>query len=370
MKSIKRLCKFAEKDNPCSPLPAIFDQVGIVVVASTTTLQQKNDCPAALFYQAQGSLAHYVPPPTKAHPFQFLSKPGAPQYNRPQSLNGAWPALPSCYETGSPSRQQAAAAVPDPDNFRRLPDSFDYDYDFLGPDSDDDLSVPERNTTRGAVGDDVDGTLLAKKRKFDSDNCGGRLPLEKGMVVQERLLKLLNRAKSPMSVMDEIQKWASESVREVKFDFGDQRTTLKGRKAFMQSIFNRYDMEDTKPQIVKVELPSSRELCDLSVFDARANVYSMLTSPSLMQGENLLFTDDDPFAMPPDKAKEYSDINSGSRCRDAHRSLCQPGTIEVPLPIVLFIDKTHTDVRGTLCLESVTMTLGIFRRAARNQPKA
>ena len=260
--------------------------------------------------------------------------------------------------------------MPDPDNFRRLPDSFDYDYDFLGPDSDDDLSVPERNTTRGAVGDDVDGTLLAKKRKFDSDNCGGRLPLEKGMVVQERLLKLLNRAKSPIYLMDEIQKWASESVREVKFDFGDQRTTLKGRKAFMQSIFNRYDMEDTKPQIVKVELPSSRELCDLSVFDARANVYSMLTSPSLMQGENLLFTDDDPFAMPPDKAKEYSDINSGSRCRDAHRSLCQPGTIEVPLPIVLFIDKTHTDVRGTLCLESVTMTLGIFRRAARNQPKA
>ena len=60
----------------------------------------------------------------------------------------------------------------------------------------------------------------------------------------------------------------------------------------MQSIFNRYDMEDTKPQIVKDELPSSGELCDLPVFDARVNVYSMLTSPSLMQGENLLFTDD------------------------------------------------------------------------------
>jgi hypothetical protein len=96
----------------------------------------------------------------------------------------------------------------------------------------------------------------------------------------------------------------------------------------------------------------------------------MLTSPSPRQGENLLFTDDDPFAMPPDKAKEYSDINSGSRCRDAHFSLCQPGTIEVPLPIVPFIDKTHTDVRGTLCLEPVTMTLGIFKRAVRNQPEA
>ena len=198
-------------------------------------LQQNNDCPAALFYQAQGSLAQYVPPLTKAHPFQFLSNPGEPQYNQPQSLNGASPALPSCNETGSTSRQQAAAAVPDPDNFRRLPDSFDYDYNFLGPDSDDDLSVPERNTTRGAVGDDVDGTPLAKKRKFECDNCGGRLPLEKGMVVQERLLKLLNRAKSPMYLMNEIQKWASESVREAKFNFVDQRTTLK-----FQSLYAEY----------------------------------------------------------------------------------------------------------------------------------
>jgi len=34
------------------------------------------------------------------------------------------------------------------------------------------------------------------------------------------------------------------------------------------------------------------------------------------------------------------------------------------------IDKTHTDLQGSLCLEPVTFTFGIFNRHVRHQPEA
>jgi hypothetical protein len=37
---------------------------------------------------------------------------------------------------------------------------------------------------------------------------------------------------------------------------------------------------------------------------------------------------------------------------------------------MFFVDKTHTDLQGSLCLEPVTFTLGIFNRHVRNQPEA
>ena len=43
---------------------------------------------------------------------------------------------------------------------------------------------------------------------------------------------------------------------------------------------------------------------------------------------------------------------------------------EILCPIIFFIDKTHTDVQGRLCLEQIRFTLGIFNRSTRNNPNA
>ena len=43
---------------------------------------------------------------------------------------------------------------------------------------------------------------------------------------------------------------------------------------------------------------------------------------------------------------------------------------DVLLPKNFFIDKTHTDVNGRLCLEQVRFTLGIFNRETRNNSQA
>ena len=84
-----------------------------------------------------------------------------------------------------------------------------------------------------------------------------------------------------------------------------------------------------------------------------------------MQDENLNFPNNYPFGVPSDTPEMYSEIHSPGSCfRDASKSTCRSGTSDVPLPLMLFIDK------GPLCLVPVTFTHGIFNRHVCNQPKA
>ena len=90
-----------------------------------------------------------------------------------------------------------------------------------------------------------------------------------------------------------------------------------------------------------------------------------------MHPKNLLYTDKSLFDPPPDPSKgppnqfRFDDVNSGVVYRKAYKELCMDPTLEIPLGIIFFVDSTHTDFHGRLCLEPLTFTLSIFNRAAR-----
>jgi hypothetical protein len=56
--------------------------------------------------------------------------------------------------------------------------------------------------------------------------------------------------------------------------------------------------------------------------------------------------------------------------RNAVKLYCKIPDRDVLCPVIFFIDKTHTDLHGNLCLEPVAMTLAIFNRATRNKASA
>jgi hypothetical protein len=64
------------------------------------------------------------------------------------------------------------------------------------------------------------------------------------------------------------------------------------------------------------------------------------------------------------------DINTGSVYQTAYKTYITNPENELLCPIIFFIDKTHTDVNGRLCLEPIRFTLGIFKRNVRNHPNA
>jgi Plavaka transposase len=89
-----------------------------------------------------------------------------------------------------------------------------------------------------------------------------------------------------------------------------------------------------------------------------------------MKDENLIFKDN-LFEDPNDHSDAYiEDINDGSCYKSAYRIFCKDRAKDVLCPIILFIDKTHTDAKGNQTLEPVCMTLGIFNATTRNKENA
>ena len=109
------------------------------------------------------------------------------------------------------------------------------------------------------------------------------------------------------------------------------------------------------------------------------NVVYLIWLPLLLASKNFAdrfnawakVPDDDPRRQgkPPPLDHVYDDVNSGSRYIHAHIKLCT-GERDVLLPVIMFIDKSHTDLKGNKTLEAVCITLGIFPRHIRNKPEA
>jgi hypothetical protein len=107
--------------------------------------------------------------------------------------------------------------------------------------------------------------------------------------------------------------------------------------------------------------------------DVREAIYSLLNDKELMHDDNLLFESDTPFPTATTtnaRANVFQDVNDGSVYKQAIALYCKIPNRDVLCPLIFFIDRTHTDVNGNLCLEPVAMTLGIFNRTTRNKASA
>jgi hypothetical protein len=74
-----------------------------------------------------------------------------------------------------------------------------------------------------------------------------------------------------------------------------------------------------------------------------------------MKAENLVFKFnplEDPNALLEDY---FCDINDGQCYKDSYKSYCLVPSKDVLCPLILFIDKTHTDAIGNHTLEPVSL---------------
>ena len=103
-----------------------------------------------------------------------------------------------------------------------------------------------------------------------------------------------------------------------------------------------------------------------------------------MKDENFSFPNPkDPFSAPDmwtdaEDSPEYErqatrkvgDLVSGRWYARTYHDRCDPSKMEILCPIIIFLDKTHTDSKGRLTQEPVMYTLGIFNQETRNKPEA
>ncbi len=108
------------------------------------------------------------------------------------------------------------------------------------------------------------------------------------------------------------------------------------------------------------------------VFDAKSMILDLIINPGTMNETNItagydIFTGNVDETLPENQC--YGEIHTGNQwlpARDRYCSNNGKNVDQMPIAMIIFGDKSHTDVHGSLSLTPVTFTLSLFNRAARN----
>ena len=187
-------------------------------------------------------------------------------------------------------------------------------------------------------------------------------------MLQSKLNNLFDRNKASISMYDEMIKLFNEYITSPEFN---QFSELQPRKQFIASSASMFVIKSMAPEYAQVRLKDNT-VATVPVFDARAMILSLLHDPILMKKKNFaegynIFTgeewDDD------ECNQNYGEIHTGDAWEPALSRYCGRNCKYMPIALVLFGDKSHTDLHGMLSVEPVTFTLSLFNRSARNLPE-
>lgn len=201
------------------------------------------------------------------------------------------------------------------------------------------------------------------------NQCVENLPgggVRSDVAVEVDLMNLLLDEGCSLQMFKKILKWAQRSQGRDGFDFSKYR--IKDRENVMTQLYLMNDMAGMKPTVVPIDILGSANPVDLVVHDFRQHLYSLLKCDICMNDENLLWGET-PFEHPHSNT-QLDDINDGDIYRQAYKELVTEADLHVPMGIVMFIDKTNTDLHGNLSLEPVMFTLAFFKRDLRQKHEA
>jgi hypothetical protein len=167
---------------------------------------------------------------------------------------------------------------------------------------------------------------------------------------------------------DEMINLFNEYISSSEFN---QYAELQPRKQFISSCENMFRIKSLAPEYAQVRL-TDHSIATVPVFDARAMILSLLHDPALMKKENIadgynIFTGEEW----DDEAcnNNYGEIHTGDAWTPARLRYCGIECKYMPIALVLFGDKSHTDLHGMLSVEPVSFTLSLFNQRARNLPE-
>lgn len=226
--------------------------------------------------------------------------------------------------------------------------------------------VRAMNAGKGNSSDMVDEKILRKlleQKVIEKETYSGLSP---SLAVEVDLLKVLLDGGCSLKMFEEILKWAKRSTGNPKFSFDD--FCIRERKAVMKDLYLKGDLAGLQPLCVPMRVIGVSTVVDMVIHDFREVVYSLLRCKICMVDENLLWGET-PFETTSDP-NSVDDINDGLVFQQAAEEFIENKALEVLLPIIFFVDKTHTDLFGNLCLEPVLLTLGIFKRRLRYRPES
>jgi hypothetical protein len=177
---------------------------------------------------------------------------------------------------------------------------------------------------------------------------------------------LLIKHKASLLLYDEICQLFQQYISSPNFD---RSSKFKSRRSLLTSTQNTFDSKALQPINGTVELHNNT-LVTVPVFDTKHMIISLLSDPSVMnekkfaEGYNVL---PGKVGNHPDNNK-YGEVHTGDAWLPARNRYCQNKT-DRPVGLIVFGDKSHTDLHRALSLTPTIFTLALFNRAAQNDSK-
>jgi hypothetical protein len=215
--------------------------------------------------------------------------------------------------------------------------------------------------------------LLEMYMKYNSS--GYRFAIDNEGVYKAciELLYILKKSNAPLYLYDLIVQWAKKATATYQVNF--TMNCIPSRSQIIESCKKQFDLKRIEPFEKPTCLRGSNTIIKIVVHDFMSSLYSLLIDEKLMNRNNLLLSDDLLDGLNKKQTKvnnrvHLNDINTGSVYKLGVKSFISDSEKQLLCPIIFFIDKTHTDINGRLCLEQVRFTLGIFNKKTRNDPRA
>ena len=235
--------------------------------------------------------------------------------------------------------------------------------------------------------DDLDSASLSNPDDDDSMDCGSadnyddtlpifsppvffkRLPtFTAAYRLQVELNTLFDQNKASLRMYDEIIRLFNDYVESPEFN---RMTRLRPRQQFVAETERIFDIKGMNPIYTGVRL-TDNNVATVPVFDATAMILSLIHDPTLMRPEHFaagydIFTGAELDGY--ECNNNYGEIHTGDAWSPALSLHCGRNGEYMPIALVIFGDKSHTDLHGALSIEPVSFTLSLFNRMARNVPR-
>ena len=179
---------------------------------------------------------------------------------------------------------------------------------------------------------------------------------------------MINNNKAPLKLYNAIVDLFKEYILSINFN---RYAQLKSHKSFIKANESAYNVIHLRPKHKNVLLTDGAEVT-VPFFDAKSMIFDLITNPGTMNKRNIavgydVFTRNVDETLP--KNQCYGEIHTGNQWLPARDQYCSNNgkrVNEMPIAMIIFGDKSHTDLHGSLSLTPIIFMLSLFNRLARN----
>jgi hypothetical protein len=142
--------------------------------------------------------------------------------------------------------------------------------------------------------------------------------------------------------------------------------TLQNKNPFLKKIKRNLNTKILKPKDILVKLKGGGQ-ANVAVFNLEAMILSLILDENLMHPDNIAERYDIFTGKGSEPDDFHGEIHTGDAWKPARKHFCSDGPSNMPLALVVFGDKSHLDLHGTLSTLPLTFTLSCFNEKSRNK---